>query len=86
MHALVRFSHIAAGNTFATAELHPQVVKALGCPLENSPVPSDSGSSYFVVFGNRRRLRFNELWSWYKPAATSPRSVGRRVSNQFHPH
>src|SRR6185295_3945529 len=24
MHALVRFAHIAGGNTFTTAELHPQ--------------------------------------------------------------
>jgi len=31
MHALLRFSHIAAGNTFTTAELHPQTAEALGC-------------------------------------------------------
>jgi hypothetical protein len=31
MHALVRFAHIAAGNTFTTAEIHPYVIKALGC-------------------------------------------------------
>jgi hypothetical protein len=31
MHALVRFAHIAAGNTFTTAEIHPHVVEALGC-------------------------------------------------------
>ena len=31
MHALVRFAHIAAGNTFTTAEIHPAVVEALGC-------------------------------------------------------
>ncbi len=31
MHALVRFSHIAAGSTFTTAELHPQTAEALGC-------------------------------------------------------
>ena len=30
MHALVRFSHIAAGNSFTSAELHPRVVDALG--------------------------------------------------------
>jgi hypothetical protein len=30
MHALVRFAHIAAGNTFTTAELHPAVLEALG--------------------------------------------------------
>jgi len=30
MHALLRFSHIAAGNTFTTAELHPQTAEALG--------------------------------------------------------
>ena len=30
MHALVRFSHIAAANSFTTAELHPRVLDALG--------------------------------------------------------
>jgi hypothetical protein len=28
---LLRFSHIAAGGTFTTAELHPQTAEALGC-------------------------------------------------------
>src|SRR4029077_11318351 len=27
---LVRFAHIAAGNSFTTAELYPQVIEALG--------------------------------------------------------
>jgi len=31
MHALVRFSHLAAGGIFTTAELHPYVLQALGC-------------------------------------------------------
>jgi DNA-binding transcriptional ArsR family regulator len=31
MHALLRFSHIAAESTFTTAELHPQAAEALGC-------------------------------------------------------
>jgi hypothetical protein len=31
MRALVRFAHIAAGNTFTTAEIYPYVVEALGC-------------------------------------------------------
>jgi hypothetical protein len=30
MHALVRFSHIAAGNSFTSAELHQRVLDALG--------------------------------------------------------
>lgn len=30
MHALVRFAHIAAGNTFTTAELYPHTAEALG--------------------------------------------------------
>ena len=30
MHALVRFSHIAAANSFTTAELYPRVLAALG--------------------------------------------------------
>jgi hypothetical protein len=33
MHALLRFSHIAAESTFTTAELHPQTAEALGCPI-----------------------------------------------------
>ena len=31
MHALVRFAHVAADNTFTTAEIYPAVIKALGC-------------------------------------------------------
>jgi hypothetical protein len=31
MHALVRFAHVAAGSTFTTAELYPDVIDALGC-------------------------------------------------------
>lgn len=31
MHALLRFAHIAAGNTFSTAELLGPAVEALGC-------------------------------------------------------
>ena len=31
MHALVRFAHVAAGNSFTTVEIHPHVIKALGC-------------------------------------------------------
>ena len=34
MHAVVRFAHIAGGNAFTTAELHPRVLAALGCPAE----------------------------------------------------
>jgi hypothetical protein len=29
MHALVRFAHIAAGNTFHTSDLYPHVLQAL---------------------------------------------------------
>jgi hypothetical protein len=32
MHALVRFSHIAAANTFSTKDLYPHTIKALGLP------------------------------------------------------
>ena len=32
MHALVRFAHIAAGNTFTTKELYPHTIKTLGLP------------------------------------------------------
>jgi len=31
MHALVRFAHVAAGNTFSTAELLGPTIQALGC-------------------------------------------------------
>lgn len=31
MHALVRFAHVAAGATFSTVELYPDVIDALGC-------------------------------------------------------
>jgi len=34
MHAVVRFAHIAGGNAFTTAELHPRVLAVLGCPAE----------------------------------------------------
>ena len=40
MHALVRFAHIAAGNTFTTAEIHPAVVEALGCTPEHYTLAS----------------------------------------------
>jgi len=40
MHALVRFAHIAAGNSFTTAELYPHVVKALGCAPESYTLAS----------------------------------------------
>jgi hypothetical protein len=34
MGALVRFAHIAAGNSFTTKELYPQVIEALGAPAK----------------------------------------------------
>jgi hypothetical protein len=38
MQALVRFAHLAAGGTFTTRELHPQVAQALGlAPAEYKP-------------------------------------------------
>ena len=40
MHALVRFAHIAAGNTFTTAEIHPAVIEALGCASEHYTLAS----------------------------------------------
>jgi hypothetical protein len=40
MHALVRFAHIAAGNTFTTAEIHPTVIEALGCAPEHYTLAS----------------------------------------------
>ena len=40
MHALVRFAHIAAANTFTTAEIHPIVIEALGCPAERYSLAS----------------------------------------------
>jgi hypothetical protein len=40
MHALVRFAHIAAGNTFTTAEIYPAVIEALGCAPERYTLAS----------------------------------------------
>jgi len=40
MHALVRFAHTAAGNTFTTAEIHPAVIEALGCVPEHYTLAS----------------------------------------------
>jgi hypothetical protein len=40
MHALVRFSHIAAGNNFTTAELHPIVVDAPGSSADRYTLAS----------------------------------------------
>jgi hypothetical protein len=34
-HALVRFAHVAAGNSFRTCELHALIAQALGCPLSH---------------------------------------------------
>ena len=40
MHALVRFAHIAAGNGFTTAEIHPHVLKALECSSDRYTLAS----------------------------------------------
>ena len=40
MHALVRFSHVAAANSFTTAELHPRVVEALATSAERYSLAS----------------------------------------------
>ena len=40
MHALVRFAHVAAGATFTTAELYPQVIDALGCSTSDYTLAS----------------------------------------------
>ena len=40
MHALVRFAHIAGGNTFTTAELFHEFLAVLGCPAERYTLAS----------------------------------------------
>ncbi len=40
MHALVRFSHIAAANSFTTAELYPRVLAALGSSADRYTLAS----------------------------------------------
>jgi hypothetical protein len=40
MHALVRFAHVAAGNTFTTAEIHPAVIEALDCDAQHYTLAS----------------------------------------------
>jgi len=38
MSSLVRFSHVAAGDTFTTAELQAAAAEALGIPAEQCPL------------------------------------------------
>jgi hypothetical protein len=38
MSSLVRFSHVAAGDTFTTAELQAAAAEALGIPIEKFPL------------------------------------------------
>jgi hypothetical protein len=40
MHSLVRFSHVAAGDTFTTKEIHPHAAEALGVTPEQYSLPS----------------------------------------------
>ena len=40
MHALVRFAHIAAANTFTTAEIYPYTLAALGLSAEQYSLAS----------------------------------------------
>jgi hypothetical protein len=40
MHALARFAHVAAGNTFTTAEIHPAVIEAVGCDRQHYTLAS----------------------------------------------
>jgi hypothetical protein len=40
MHALVHFSHIAAGGTFTTRELHPTAAEALDCSRDDYKLSS----------------------------------------------
>ena len=40
MSSLVRFSHVAAGDTFTTAELQAGVAEALDIPVEECPLSS----------------------------------------------
>ena len=40
MHALVRFSHIAAGGTFTTKELRPTALEALDCSMDDYKLSS----------------------------------------------
>ena len=46
MHAPVRFAHVAADNTFTTAEIYPAVIKAaLGCVPDDLPLSISSTRS-----------------------------------------
>ena len=40
MHALVRFSHVAGGGVFTTAQLLPHVVETLGCSVQHYKIGS----------------------------------------------
>jgi hypothetical protein len=52
MHALVCFAHIAAGNTFTTAELYPYVLAAL-----HTRVRADSRPAFPNLLGRRAGSR-----------------------------
>jgi hypothetical protein len=56
MHALVRFAHVAAGNSFTTGEIHPHVIKALGCsPDRYTPASLRYDLSKLRAKGARRQ-------------------------------
>jgi len=40
LHSLVRFSHVAAGDTFTTKEIHAQAAEALGVAAEKYSLAS----------------------------------------------
>ncbi len=55
MHALVAFSHIAAGSTFTTAELHTRAVAALSVALSLAPEHYRLSSLRYDLSKLRRR-------------------------------
>lgn len=57
MHALVRFSHIAAANTFTTKELYPQTINALG----SSPTDYSLAALRYDLYKLRAKGLVNKL-------------------------
>src|SRR5713226_3686745 len=70
MHALLRFSHIAAESTFTTAELHPQTAEALVCSTADYRLSS--------LRYDLSKLRANPNISQWGRVAAKSSSIRRR--------
>ncbi len=73
MHVLVRFSHIAAGSTFTTAEIYPYIVEILSklWVVQRRIIVWLRSAMIYRSFGPKRWLRKSRTRavSAYRPAA-----------------